>query len=315
MHIDRFGKITARLSLFFIFFIKSLSCSEIHCEQKKTSFFHDAETLVSSFSTTGYYEFENREFNSSWYDELYLQFDAVLAHYDTDPNFREILDFADQEFGSRKEYGSSPMGMFIEKRSNKSKKSYFHFCDDYPKFINEFYPELFECEIFSRFILLLDQLRQFSDRAFENAVGVLDESGFGISAILKNDTNQFGTVVKVVRYEPGPINGSNPHVDFSGLSLLLDHSDSEEALVISPNTDMPKREDFLPPERAFLRGNTTSALLVPGLALKACGIPIEPTPHAVLKVDRRRYAVISFAMSPHITITYDQIKLKDMVGE
>lgn len=293
-----------------LFFIKSLHSSEIDCEHKKTTSFTESEAILEAFSSQGYCEFENYELSASWYDELYRQFEAVLTCYRQDLQFRKMLDAADQEFGNRRVYGSAPMGMLIEERTNKPKKSYFHYCEEYSKFIKESFPNLFNCEIFSNFLTLLEKLREVSDQAFSNAVEVFEEADIRVSAILKNDAGRFSTVVKVVCYEPGPINGSSPHIDFSGLSLLLDHSDSEESLVIAPYMETLKWSDFLIPKRNFARGDTTSALLLPGLALKAAGLPIEPTPHAVLAIDQKRFAVISFAMSPQITLTYDQIKLK-----
>lgn len=125
-------------------------------------------------------------------------------------------------------------------------------------------------------------------------IALLQEEGIDALPVLLGDGEHLGTVLKIVRYEPSEL-GLGSHCDFSGLSLLLDHTDAgDEALVISP----PRSAEFSSPRRQFSRGLSTSVLLIPGVALEREGIPLEPITHAVRAVSRTRYAAIGFAMAP-----------------
>jgi len=65
------------------------------------------------------------------------------------------------------------------------------------------------------------------------------------------------------------------------------------------------------PTRKYKKDASMSSLLrIPGLALQHLNLPIHPTPHAVLKQTKKRYAIIVFAMTPNVKLSYDEIKLR-----
>ncbi len=257
--------------------------------------------FLASFSDRGYYEFENTQLSSTWYDGLYRQFDLLVKEYKENEPFRHMLDNADREFDSRR-YGGyyNSMGMSFPARSKQSQLLFFRYCREYRELLETKYRQLLDVAPFFHFLLACDELLETVDKYFFLAIESLKKEGFDTFPLFLRNQKFLSTVLKVVYYQPGSMSGLHLHQDISGLSCLLDHTDEEkEALVLAPYKELLEFSDMKPPKRSFSRRDTTSALFIPGTALKESGIPINATPHAVLPLNSKRYAVIAFAMIPN----------------
>jgi len=250
------------------------------------------------------------------YDLLYDDFEALLSLMQSDELLKQQCSEVDTEFAQSadyKLYGQAPVGFVDESKSGKSKKVYFHYSTKYHHYIREHHTTLLKSyPTLNQFLDKMARLCQVSNLYFEQAITALERKCSDLRKTMYENQEELATIVKVVRYEPAEVVASNPHYDFSGLSILIDNSDKdEETLLLSPYKDNISPIDFQRPKREFQRkAHSSSAILIPGLALKYLDLPFNPTPHAVLKQDRRRYAIISFAMVPHISLSYDQIKLR-----
>lgn len=257
------------------------------------------EKVLESISERGYYEFENCELSAAWYDDLYRKFELFVEEYEQNASFRETLDRVDQEFGGSLEYGGYLMGMFLPERSMQLQLTYFRYCRGYRAFLESKAPELLEIPVLREFFSSYDALLEVADRYLLAAIEAIEWEGLPTSSVLLGNRKHLATALKIVRYESGLKSGLRFHRDISGWTLLMDHTDKgKEALVLAPHKKNLEPFEFVPPQRQFARGKTTSMLLIPGTALKRFGIPQEASPHGVLPLEEKRYAAIAFAMIP-----------------
>lgn len=274
--------------------------------------------IIHEIEKNGYFEFLNKEMDKQSYDKIYVQFDQLMRFIHENPKWIKKLYLADEEFHSYIENyrcGSPPMGYIDDGKSNKCKKVYFHYTKEYEQFLKEKYPTLFEeSRVFTKFIALLEKIYENSLKNYGYFIRELESSQIPLSDIMYTEEGKLVLLIKVVRYEKSEVAGSNPHYDFSALSLLLDNTDEgEETLQLAPYKEFVALSDFSRPNRKYKRSDVgTSVLLIPGLALKELGYSLNPTPHIVLCQSSPRYAVISFAMVPAVHLRYDQIKLRQL---
>lgn len=272
--------------------------------------------IKSEIDKKGYFEFENTIFGSATYDCIYRQFDELVLLVKSDEELKTTLQEIDKAFAQTKHYkrfGKAPIGLVDEMKSGKTKKAYFHYSKKYHQFIQQNYPQVVrKYPSFAKFLNVMESVRALSNDYFYTAIATLQEDFSLLYSAMYGLENELAILVKIVKYEPSPDLASSPHFDFSGFSLLMDNSEQEkESLLIAPYKKNIVLTDFQPPERKFKRtSNSSSVLLIPGLALQYLGFDLFPTPHAVLKQDKARYAIISFAMVPDIALNYDQIKIK-----
>lgn len=275
--------------------------------------------ILNDFSNQGYHEMHNPYAGKDFFDLTYATLDKFEIFIENNPVWFEKLSQAENVYlnsSANNLYGNPPIGYVDERKSGKNKKLYFHYTENYDLFLTEHYPELiaFSSE-FQQLLEISRKLLSLSKNQIEEALVEIDTE-IPLSDHMYYSIDKLAILVKIVRYEKSNFSGSNPHYDFSGLSILLDNSevDSEkETLLIAPYKEDLVFEDFSRPIRKYERLNTSSsALLIPGLALKHLQINIEPTPHAVLKQDQTRHAIIVFAMIPDIKLTYKDIKLKEI---
>ena len=257
--------------------------------------------IRTEISNRGYYEFENCKLSASWYDDFYAQFELLEEEYKKNGDFRELLDSADQKFGKSSQHGNYYMGMFLPARSRQLRLFFFRYCQDYRIFLEMNYPQLLEVQPLRNLFYKYEELLEIANEYFSMIFEALEKEGIPTLPAFLENREYLATVLKVVRYEPGLHSGLSPHYDTSGFSLLLDHTDEdEEALALAPYKENLHDSDLVRPQRQFSRGTSTSALLIPGVALKASGIPLDPTLHRVRPLEKTRYAVIAFAMIPKL---------------
>lgn len=274
-----------------------------------------ASIILEDFKCKGYHEILNKEFGQDDFNEVCVQLDSLITFFDNNPEWTQTIYFIDQEFKHSPEnncYGTPPIGYIDDVKSGKTKKKYVHFTKDYWDFLAHNHPEVLSgSNEFNELMKSLNKIATISEEKFREVLLKIDQE-IDISKIMYTDDKNFLILVKIVRYEPSHSPASSPHVDFSGLSFLFDNSENEcESLIIAPYKEHLFIEHFVPPERQYKKDKRTSSLLlIPGLALKHAGLPIEPTPHAVKQQDKQRYAIIVFAMVPNVKLSYEEIKIE-----
>ncbi len=276
----------------------------------------DASPILDDFQSQGYHEMLNEYYGQDYFSEVYFQLDSLDNFIDKHPEWAKTLYEIDQEYVKSHEntiYGSPPIGYIDDTKSGKNKKTYFHFTNDYFKLILNKHPNLIsESEEFGSLLKSLRNITKISEKKFQEAVQSINPT-IDLSKILYDKNGDFLILTKVVRYDPSEVAASNPHFDFSGLSFLFDNNEKDEceSLLIAPYKEDLATEDFLVPARKHKKDpSTSSLLLIPGLALQRLGLPIHPTPHGVLKQNKKRYAIIVFAMVPNTKISYNEIKIE-----
>lgn len=274
-------------------------------------------STINEIKKNGYVEYHNKEIGKLFYDKIYAQFDQFIQFAQNHPQWVQKLYQADENFCchiDNERYGSPPMGYIDERKSNKCKKVYFHYTKEYECYLKNTLPSLFEESlIFSELMDSLSKIHDNSFRIYEYFIREI-EPDISLSKSLYTEDGKLSLLIKIVRYEESKVAASNPHYDFSALSLLLDNTDKgKEALLLAPYKENVSFSDFSQPHRKYQRQvSGTSALLIVGLALKELGCLLGPTPHAVLRQTSQRYAMISFAMAPSVHLVYDQIKLRHL---
>jgi hypothetical protein len=303
------------MKLFFAFF----SCATFCLHLTTFASLDDLETIENQIIDHGYYEFENKILGSNCYDELYSLFDQLIDRIESSIILEKALLHADNQYACTDDFkrlGNAPIGYVNDIKSKKTKKIYFHYTREYYKYLKEKFSCILEKEpLLNSFLMRLSKLDEIYENFFENYTKQISQKYPKITEILKDENNHFAVLLKIVRYEPSAIPASNPHFDFSGLSILADNSDEKdhETLLISPFKMPIKIENFKTINRKFNRKqNSSSCILIPGLALNHLGVPIPPTPHAVLSQKKPRYSIIAFAMAQNTALTYDQIKLRQL---
>jgi len=258
----------------------------------------------------------NEYCGQEYFAKVYSQLDLLDNFIDKHPEWAKVLYEIDQEYVKSHEnspYGSPPIGYVDDTKSGKNKKTYFHFTDDYFKLIYNKYPELISgSKEFESLLKSLRDITKISEKKFEEAIKSISPT-IDLSKVLYTKDGKLLILTKVVRYDPSEVAASNPHFDFSGLSFLFDNNENDEceSLLIAPYKEDLATEDFFVPTRKHKKdASTSSLLLIPGLALQHLDLPIHPTPHGVLKQNKKRYAIIVFAMTPNTKLSYDEIKLR-----
>lgn len=278
----------------------------------------NASTILDDFKSQGYHEMLNESCGQEYFSEVYSQLDSLSNFIDNHPEWAKVLYEIDQEYVKSHEnslYGSPPIGYVDDSKSGKNKKTYFHFTVDYFNLINNKHPEVIsDSKEFGSLLKSLRDLTKISEQKFEVAIKSIGAT-IDLSKVLHTEDGKLLILTKVVRYEPSEKAASNPHFDFSGLSFLLDNNENDEceSLLIAPYKENLVAEDFSMPTRKYKKdASTSSLLLIPGLALQYLDLPIHPTPHGVLKQNKKRYAIIVFAMTPNTKLSYDEIKLREI---
>ena len=276
----------------------------------------NASSILDDFWSQGYHEMLNEYCGQDYFAEVYTQLDLLDNFINKHPEWAKVLYEIDLEYIKSKEnslYGSPPIGYVNDTKSGKNKKTYFHFTDDYFKLINNKYPELISgSKEFESLLKSLRNITKIGKQKFEEAIKSIS-STIDLSKVLYTNDGKLLILTKVVRYDPSDVAASNPHFDFSGLSFLFDNNENDEceSLLIAPYKEDLTTEDFFVPTRKHKKdASKSSLLLIPGLALQHLNLPINPTPHAVLKQNKKRYAIIVFAMTPNTKLSYDEIKLR-----
>lgn len=276
----------------------------------------NASSILDAFKNQGYYEMANEALGEKDFEKIYSQLDLLNQFIDHHSEWANALYAADQEYVQSEIndlYGTPPIGYIDESKSEKTKKTYFHFTQDYFDFIGSHYPHLIaDSKEFESFMESLKEVTKIGAQKFEEAISLIKPS-IDLSGVLHSENGSLLILTKVVRYEPTEFAASNPHFDFSGLSFLFDNTDDEgsESLLIAPYREDLMLEDFNRPGRKVRKdASKSSLLLLPGLALQHLNVPIAPTPHAVLNQSKKRYALILFAMTPNTKLSYDEIKLR-----
>jgi len=276
----------------------------------------NASLILDDFKSQGYHEMLNESCGQEYFSEIYSQLDSLNNFIDKHPEWTKVLYEIDQEYVKSHEnslYGSPPIGYIDDTKSEKNKKTYFHFTEDYFNLISNNHPELIsDSKEFESLLKSLRDITKISEQKFEEAIKSIGPTS-DLSRVLHTEDGKLLILTKVVRYEPSEVAASNPHFDFSGLSFLFDNNEIDEceSLLISPYKEDLATEDFSMPTRKYKKDASMSSLLrIPGLALQHLNLPIHPTPHAVLKQTKKRYAIIVFAMTPNVKLSYDEIKLR-----
>ncbi len=114
--------------------------------------------------------------------------------------------------------------------------------------------------------------------------------------------------LRVLKYSPDLLAGTNPHVDKSALSCVMHTTDDSgsEGLVFSPPGPSKARLSEFRPALCHESGSGKQAVIFPGHALAQAGFGLLPgTPHAVLPIagDRPRYSMIVFWLMSGIDVS------------
>lgn len=275
-----------------------------------------ASPILDDFQSQGYHEMLNEYCGQEYFTGVYSQFDSLDDFIDKHPEWAKILYEVDQEYVKSHEnslYGGPPIGYVDDTKSGKNKKTYFHYTDDYFKLISNKHPELITgSKEFESLLKSLRDITKISEQKFAGAIKSISPT-IDLSKVLYTKDKKLLILTKIVRYDPSEVAASNPHFDFSGLSFLLDNNENDgcESLLIAPYKENLATEDFFVPTRKHKKdASTSSLLLIPGLALQHLDLPIHPTPHGVLKQNKKRYAIIVFAMTPNTKLSYNEIKIR-----
>jgi len=276
----------------------------------------NASTILDDFQSQGYHEMLNEYCGQEYFAKVYSQLDSLNYFIDKHPEWAKVLYEIDQEYAKSHEnslYGYPPIGYVDNTKSGKNKKTYFHFTDDYFNLIiNNHHEITSNSKEFGALLKSLRDITKIGEQKFEEAIKSIG-STIDLSKVLYTEDGKLLILTKVVRYESSEVAASNPHFDFSGLSFLFDNNENDEceSLLIAPYKEDLATEDFSMPTRKHKKdASTSSLLLIPGLALQHLNLPIHPTPHGVLKQNKKRYAIIVFAMTPNTKLSYDEIKLR-----
>lgn len=276
----------------------------------------NASLILDDFKSQGYHEMLNESCGEEYFSEVYSQLDSLNNFIDEHPEWAKVLYEIDQEYVRSHEnslYGSPPIGYVDDTKSGKNKKTYFHFTEDYFNLISNKHQEVIsDSKEFGSLLKSLRDITKISEQKFEEAIKSIGPT-IDLSKVLHTEDGKLLILTKIVRYEPSEVAASNPHFDFSGLSFLFDNNENDEceSLLIAPYKEDLATEDFSMPIRKHKKdASMSSLLLIPGLALQHLDLPIHPTPHGVLKQNKKRYAIIVFAMTPSIKLSYDEIKLR-----
>ena len=270
--------------------------------------------MLHDILAKGFFEFGNTSQGQGWYQSLYQEFAQLIHRLDGDPAFKDHLlqidaDYVLDQHNTR--FGHAPIGYVSETKSGKTKKNYLHYTKPYWDFLAHHHADRLKAlPELGHFMERLEELRCTSEQVFSKTIEELEGSFPGLRDLMMAKESELSIVIKVVQYLPCAEPASHFHVDFSGLSILLHNSDMMDTLCICPYQEPLRAGCFLPPIRCISNSHAaTSALLVPGLALREHGLSLPPTPHGVPPQHDIRYAVIAFAMVPGSTLSYKQIRV------
>lgn len=124
-----------------------------------------------------------------------------------------------------------------------------------------------------------------------------------------NSVRRVPISMRIISYENCGDFSVSPHYDKAALSLLLPSDDDPQAecLIVGPadgtGLDLNKLKRPIRPLEKL--DSNCSGLLITGALLEYIGIPIPPTPHAVLPHNRKlRHVLVAFCNVPYLDTTH-----------
>ncbi|MCL5875227.1 MAG: hypothetical protein M1114_02030 [Candidatus Dependentiae bacterium] len=269
--------------------------------------------IYQSIREQAFCEFSNDMYLKNDYEALYRNFGLFIDRMDSDPDFAERISKSEQAFLAdselRNRYCAAPPS-YRDPRRNSSKrhdKVYFQFISEYYDFVKDKYSDLLvsSCE-FEQFMEGMKRLDEVSKKLFGQALNQLENDIPDIREKIYGDYDKLTVISKIVRYEKSEKWGTTPHFDKSTLTLIWDSNDDDnDCLLICKDSNNYSMQSLIKPERMYAhQEESTSALLITGLALPAIGMDINPTLHGVAPIKSDyRYAVISFLLAPHVDMS------------
>lgn len=265
--------------------------------------------IEAQFERCGYVEICEGVPTRDDYDGLYRSFDTFVEAVGQDPAVESALNESGRRWLSSRNTsmwysGVPPKFEDRTRRDDKAEKLYCQASQEYVEYCRSRNPVLYQV---AAVCALYEHIEQIIESAVPILLSVIDqltESNPGLRDRLYAPHRYAPVILRVIRYHRTTNFGTQPHVDKSGLSLVLDNSDSRlsEKLVIASNkrpTELTLADLHSPRRRC-----PGSAILIPGRCLQDVGfLDLPPSPHAVLPMDtERRHSVIAFWLVPNFSM-------------
>jgi len=254
----------------------------------------------------GFLEIENVDLLRRDYTGLYREYDNFIDLIDTDKEFFSALSRSEKEFvidvDNCVRYCAAPPSYRNPNLHSKkiNNRIYFQYIKEHYDLIKQDYPDVLQKSgCFLNHLTLVDQI---SKKYFATIIASLESRCPGITKIFYGNNKELTVVTKIVRYQKTQDWHEKPHFDKSGLTIIWDNDDNHQSLMLCKDTKNPTRAGLELPTRLFAESiNSTSALLIGGLCLKALSYDIKPTLHYVGPIKNEyRHSVISFLLVPGI---------------
>ncbi len=249
-------------------------------------------------------------------EEIYALSDACLTGH-----FEEICALArawEQEFASSVEsipWKNVRFGIRDKRTAlhrQKDKKFYLQFCREYAEWVMRVHPEqLASIPALKRLFHELLDVEEVCQRVFIEKIGEIAGNCSEIEKLFYDyrSEHRVPISIRIISYEYEGDFSVSPHYDKAAMTLLLPSDDApdEECLIIAPADGTGFDPDKLrrPIRPVPDREDTSCAVFITGSMLEYIGVPIPPTPHAVLPHDRKlRHVLVAFCNVPHIDTSH-----------
>lgn len=243
---------------------------------------------------------------------LYREFDNFITYARATPDVVQVLDAAANAWKARDDNGLYYSGYFTPyyrdstKHVARDQKQVLQLCEEYVDQLSREHPVFGREEVKSLFGTLRDISRAASC-VFDGVISTLGQEPVDLTEQMIASVRRPPLVIRVIRYEPDADHlGTNPHVDKTAFSALIDSSDDpgEPSIAFAkPGLANYCLDDFLPPEPA---ADEKTAIVFPGAALREAHIGnVLPTPHLVnaIRGVNRRYSLLLFRLLPGIDMS------------
>jgi len=122
---------------------------------------------------------------------------------------------------------------------------------------------------------------------------------------------EFISYVKICVHEGEDRVAERKHLDWSGFTIIFHNDDiGEPCLNLAPFSR--DGDHFYNPYKksTYLLNNEiyTNGIIFPGNALRLAGIKMDPTPHFVSKVSKKRHSLLAFCMVPGVDCGFPLIE-------
>jgi hypothetical protein len=248
--------------------------------------------------------------------EIYSLSDACLLEH-----FEEVCHLAkcwEQEFSQSEEsvpWENVRFGIRDKrpaKHRKKDQKFYLQFCREFGEWVMQNHPEelasIPKLELLFRRLLEVERVCQ---RVFVEKITEMAENYSGLEKLFYFYHSEYRVPIsiRVISYEYEGDFSVSPHFDKAAMTILLPSDDAPESecLIVAPADGSAFDPDKLcrPLRPVPNTADTTCGLFITGSMLEYIGIPIPPTPHAVLPHNRKlRHVLVAFCNVPYLDTTH-----------